>query len=104
MSADDFLALVRACRWSARTPYIDPDGSGPLEKFRPVADRTNDYLIDREKQARNEDFTGIPTIPLQDQAVTESMGPIYARSNEHLGTTDSMVIRTRRRLIKAAKA
>jgi hypothetical protein len=32
------------------------------------------------------------------------MGPIYNRSQEHLGTSDEMVIRTRRRLIDAAKA
>jgi hypothetical protein len=31
------------------------------------------------------------------------MGTIYDRSHEHLGTSDAMVIRTRRRLINAAK-
>jgi hypothetical protein len=41
---------------------------------------------------------------MQDQAITESMGVIYERTNEHLGTTDSMVIKTRRRMINAAKA
>ena len=34
----------------------------------------------------------------------ESMGAIYDRTQEHLGTTDAMIIRTRRRLIDAAKA
>jgi phthalate 4,5-dioxygenase len=37
-------------------------------------------------------------------AVTETMGPIYDRSHEHLGTSDSMIIRTRRRWIAAARA
>jgi hypothetical protein len=32
------------------------------------------------------------------------MGPIYRRNQEHLGTSDVMIIRTRRRLINAAKA
>ena len=32
------------------------------------------------------------------------MGFIYERTQEHLGTTDSMVIRTRRALIRAAEA
>ena len=41
---------------------------------------------------------------LQDQAVTESMGEVYDRTQEHLGTSDAMVIRTRKRLIDAAKA
>lgn len=30
MPADDFDALVRAARWTALCPYVDPDGSGPL--------------------------------------------------------------------------
>jgi phthalate 4,5-dioxygenase oxygenase subunit len=32
------------------------------------------------------------------------MGTIYRRTAEHLGTSDVMIIRTRRRLINAAKA
>jgi phthalate 4,5-dioxygenase oxygenase subunit len=32
------------------------------------------------------------------------MGPIYDRSQEHLGSSDGMVIRVRRRLIAAARA
>jgi hypothetical protein len=32
------------------------------------------------------------------------MGPIYDRTNERLGTSDTMIIRTRRRLIGAAMA
>ena len=33
MKAEDLLALVRACRWSARSPFIDPDGSGPMVRL-----------------------------------------------------------------------
>jgi len=33
MPADDFDALLRATRWSASTPFIDPDGSGPLGRL-----------------------------------------------------------------------
>ena len=32
------------------------------------------------------------------------MGPIYERSSEHLGSSDVMVIRVRRRLMQAARA
>ena len=60
-------------------------------------------MIDREVQ-RTKTFTGIPTIPLQDQAMTESMGAICDRTQEHLGSTDAMVIQVRRRLIDAARA
>ena len=48
---------------------------------------------------------GIPfLVNLQDRAMTETMGPIYDRTQEHLGTTDAMVIYVRRRLIEAARA
>jgi phthalate 4,5-dioxygenase len=80
-----------------------PNSTGWLDRFRCVANSSNDYQIDRAAQRTNASYTGIPSIYLQDQAVTESMGPIYKRWEEHLGTSDAMVIRTRRRLIDAAK-
>jgi phenylpropionate dioxygenase-like ring-hydroxylating dioxygenase large terminal subunit len=73
-------------------------------RFRLAANASNDYRIDREKQRRREDYTGIPGIHTQDQAITESMGAIYDRAREHLGTSDVMVIRVRRRLMEAARA
>ena len=82
---------------------FQPDGSDWLGKFRLTQHKDNDYLIDREAQ-RTTSFTGIAGIHQQDQAVTESMGPIYDRSQEHLGTSDAMVIRTRRRVLNAARA
>ena len=54
---------------------------------------------DAQAQKSGGNYTGIAGIHAQDQAVTESMGPIYDRTQEHLGTTDAMVIRVRRRLI-----
>ena len=73
-------------------------------RFRLDADESNDYLLDRERQARDEDYSGIPGVHTQDQAITESMGPIVDRTREHLGTSDAMVIRVRRRLAAAARA
>jgi phthalate 4,5-dioxygenase len=73
-------------------------------RFRLVQSAENDYLIDREKQRTNWSFTGIDGIPVQDQAVTESMGEIYDRSEEHLGSSDAMVARTRARMLRAVKA
>ena len=73
---------------------------GPLA---PGEQCLNDHGIDREAQ-RTQSFTGIDGIHLQDQAITESMGPIIDRSIEHLGSSDAMVIRTRRCLIRAAQA
>jgi phthalate 4,5-dioxygenase oxygenase subunit len=81
-----------------------PDTTDWYGRSRPKADASNDYLIDREKVKRGESFTGLPSVVLEDQAITESMGTIYDRSHEHLGTSDIMVIRTRLRLIRAAQA
>ncbi|HLF77319.1 MAG TPA: Rieske 2Fe-2S domain-containing protein [Dehalococcoidia bacterium] len=81
-----------------------PDSTDWLGKFRSIQDAGNDYRIDRNAQSAMESYTGIQGIPEQDKAMNESMGPIMDRSLEHLGTTDQMVIRTRRRLISAAKA
>jgi hypothetical protein len=84
-------------------PEVLPNTTGWYGRFRCAASQDNDYLIDRKAQ-RSTSYTGIGSIFLQDQAVTESMGEIYDRTQEHLGTSDAMVIRTRKRLIDAAKA
>jgi nitrite reductase/ring-hydroxylating ferredoxin subunit len=81
-----------------------PDTTDWLGRFRLTQNQANDYLIDRQAQRANTSYTGIAGIHQQDQAITESMGPIYDRSQEHLGTSDAMVIRTRRRAILAARA
>ncbi|MYB37404.1 MAG: DEAD/DEAH box helicase [Gammaproteobacteria bacterium] len=50
MAADDFDALVRAARWTALSPYLDPDGEGPLRR-EPIASpfhgsvRVEDYQL-----------------------------------------------------------
>ena len=64
----------------------------------------NDWLIDRDAQKNGGIFTGIVGIQAQDQAVTESMGPITDHAYENLGPSDIMIARTRRRLLRAARA
>jgi phenylpropionate dioxygenase-like ring-hydroxylating dioxygenase large terminal subunit len=81
-----------------------PNGAGWYDRFRLEAGVSNDYRLDRERQRRDEEYSGIAGVHLQDQAITESMGPIYDRTREHLGSSDAMVIRVRRRLIAAARA
>ena len=88
----------------------EPNTTDWLGRWRLSGNRGNDYRIDRGVQRAGRDggvggsYTGIETILLQDQAITESMGVSVDRTKEHLGTTDAMVIKTRRRLIAAAKA
>jgi phthalate 4,5-dioxygenase len=63
----------------------------------------NDYLIDREAQ-RSLSYTGIKGVVQQDLAVTESMGSIFNREQERLGTTDTAIIHMRQQLIRAARS
>ena len=80
-----------------------PNTTDWIGRWRLEANESNDYLIDRDVQ-RNESYTDIEAIHLQDQAITESMGPIYDRTKENLGASDAMIVRTRRRLVRAAIA
>ena len=74
-----------------------------MGRWRLAQNASNDHGIDRDVQ-RVQSYTGIDGIHLQDQAITESMGTIIDRSIEHLGSSDAMIIRTRRRLLRAAQA
>jgi phenylpropionate dioxygenase-like ring-hydroxylating dioxygenase large terminal subunit len=82
--------------------YRLPDGF-IIDICRDVRHADNDYLIDREMQ-RTQNYTGIEVIRSQDTAMTESMGGIVDRTQEHLGTTDAAVIAARRRLLTMARA
>ncbi|WP_017524666.1 Rieske 2Fe-2S domain-containing protein [Pusillimonas noertemannii] len=71
--------------------------------FRPLANKDNDYLMDRQAQKEGRSYCGVMGFGEQDAAVQESMGPIEDRSKEHLVGTDKGIIMTRQRLLKAAK-
>jgi len=69
----------------------------------PEANPRNDFQIKPEVQ-KTKNFTGIPSVRLQDSAVIWSMGPIMDRTKEHLGTADATIIRVRRRMLRAIEA
>jgi len=69
----------------------------------PLANRNNDYLIDRAAQKAGETYSGVAGIAMQDASLQESMGPIIDRAKEHLTTTDNGIIMARRRLMRAAR-
>ena len=73
-------------------------------RWRLAGNGGNDWLVDRAAQKDGGIYTGITGIQAQDQAVTESMGPITDHEFEHLGPSDRMITRTRRRLLRAARA
>jgi phthalate 4,5-dioxygenase oxygenase subunit len=77
---------------------IDIDGD-----FRKLRTRENNWLQDREAMSRGDSFAGLEGIGNEDMVVQESMGPIYDRSKEHLGTGDLAVIRMRRLMLDAAR-
>jgi phenylpropionate dioxygenase-like ring-hydroxylating dioxygenase large terminal subunit len=72
--------------------------------YRPLANKDNDYLIDRAAQRRGETYSGVAGIAMQDASLQESMGPIVDRTKENLVSTDNGIIMARHRLIRAAKA
>jgi nitrite reductase/ring-hydroxylating ferredoxin subunit len=73
--------------------------------FQTVANRGNDYTIDRELQRRG-NFSGIRSVPVQDYAVTSDQGggAIADRSKEHLTTSDAAIVMMRKKLLEAAAA
>ncbi len=77
---------------------LPPGGIMPREQR-----RENDYLIDRVAQ-KGTSYSGISDFRSQDAMATETAGPIFDRTREHLGSTDIAVIRMHRHLLRAAKA
>ncbi len=72
--------------------------------YRPLANKDNDYLIDREAQKAGTTYSGVEGIGMQDASLQESMGPIVDRTKENLTTTDNGIIMARLKLIRAARA
>jgi len=64
--------------------------------------RDNDYEIDREAQ-RTTSYTGITNASIEDRGIQETMGAIYDRTKEHLGSADTAIIMMRRLLMKLAR-
>jgi len=98
---------VRALTTDERQAMID--GHGVHVKYtpgtyRPLANKDNDYLMDREAQKRGDTYSGVAGIAMQDASLQESMGPIIDRTKENLVSTDNGIIMARHRLRKAAVA
>jgi phthalate 4,5-dioxygenase oxygenase subunit len=110
---DDTHTMHISIRWRGNYAGARAQESGAVEtlpnttdwygRFRPAANHTNDYQMDREAQVRGEHNTGIERIPSQDRMAAESMGEMSDHDFEHLKTSDLMISRTRRRLFNAAE-
>ena len=82
------------------TDYL-PNTSDWFGRWRLTVNLSNDHGLDRTRQ-REVNYSGIVGITQQDQAVTESMGPIVHRHKEHLAPSDRMIMVARRHLLDAA--
>jgi phenylpropionate dioxygenase-like ring-hydroxylating dioxygenase large terminal subunit len=98
---------VRALRHEERQAMMDGKGIHVRYvpgTYRPLANKDNDYLMDREAQRQGISYSGIEGIGMQDASLQESMGPICDRTKENLVSTDNGIIMARHRLMKAARA
>ncbi|NQV57693.1 MAG: Rieske 2Fe-2S domain-containing protein [Rhodospirillales bacterium] len=116
---DEHTMFMEIIRKNVRSAYKAKDGKQlagamVMDRLRPNStdwfgrwrlsdDTENDYGIDRGVQ-KTGSYTGIDGIHLQDQATTESMGPISDKTWEHLSPTDTLITATRKRIINAVNA
>jgi phthalate 4,5-dioxygenase len=95
LSAEQVAAMRDG--WGVHVKYVPGT-------FRPLANKDNDYLMDRAAQKAGKTFSGVEGISMQDASLQESMGPIVDRAKENLVSTDNGIIMARHRLLRAAKA
>ncbi len=82
--------------------FLPPLANRPEGAWWPKHHIDNDFNVDWERQ-KTVQFSGLPGTWPQDSGMQETMGRIADRSAEHLGVSDTGIIRTRRALLKAAK-
>lgn len=89
-----------------RQQRLDMFGLHPeqLERFGMAAEhpltgelgQRNHFVQDRDAMSSGSSFTGLGGLTAEDAAMTDSMGELYDRQNEHLVPADLAVIRLRR--------
>jgi phthalate 4,5-dioxygenase len=79
-------------------PGIDLDAD-----LRHKRNPANHWLQDRAAMRRGESHTGLAGVSPEDFAMQESMGALLDRTKEHLGVSDTAVIRFRRMMLDAVK-
>jgi phenylpropionate dioxygenase-like ring-hydroxylating dioxygenase large terminal subunit len=108
---DDHNLSMVTYSWHPSQPmrYFGPRPGHPAhhvkkgaDQLRPLQSCANDYLIDRQQQ-RTTSYTGIENGSIQDRAIQETMGPIYDRTQEHLGSADAAIIMMRRLLTRLSQ-
>ena len=102
----DFLMHARNDGQEGLHPTVDgflpPIPNRPEAAWWPKHHIDNDFNVDWERQ-KNIQFSGLPGTWPQDSGMQETMGRVADRTIEHLGVSDTGIIRTRRALLRAAK-
>ena len=88
----------RQIAWSGLIPGVDID-----QNFHMMRNRENNWLQDRAAMEAGQSASGLRGVQVEDAVIQESMGPIYDRSMEHLGTTDIAVVRMRSLLLRSVR-
>ena len=68
-----------------------------------IANKGNDYLIDRNAQASGQSYSGMKGLATEDCGIQESMGPIADRSLENLLICDTAIAKIRRLLLQTLR-
>ena len=80
------------------------DANVSTEDLRHVRRIENRYLQDREEQKRDESFTGMGRyFAAHDAFAIETQGSIQDRTQEHLGSSDVVIIEVRKALFNAIR-
>src|SRR5262249_48360548 len=88
------ISNSRGLPGSTLTMDFLPNTTDWYGRWRLAGNERNDWLVDRAAQKTGGIFSGITGIQAQDQAITESMGPITDHAFENLGPSDIMIART----------
>ena len=108
---DDYNCMRIGWRCSPDRPFTEQERAGaasqsmmmdPANPKLRLKRLDNDYLQDRAAQ-KSKHPPGIWPGAEQDYCVTETMGPIYDRTKEHLYHGDAAIVRLRQMLGKAAR-
>ncbi|MCI0889075.1 MAG: Rieske 2Fe-2S domain-containing protein [Chloroflexi bacterium] len=94
---------TRSGVWTVSPEMRAPKTSAPFGAWRVRPGLDNDFFQDRTLQ-KTELYSGITEFWAQDSAPQLTMGPIFDRTQEHLGTSDRGIIAVRRKLARTVRA
>ena len=94
---------TRSGVWTVSPEMRAPKTSAPFGAWRVLPGLDNDFFQDRALQ-KTELYSGITEFWAQDSAPQLTMGPIFDRTQEHLGTSDRGIIAVRRKLARTVRA